>query len=78
MTDPVDHDAREMAREALVRIEGHEKLCADRWEQLRRTVNKMMWLLIGMLLTVIVSFVVPKPALGHGAVLAEYQHARPS
>jgi hypothetical protein len=66
MTETVDHEARAMAQLALQRQTGHEDLCTDRWSQARATMNKLMWILIGTLLAVVLSFVLPKPTLGHG------------
>lgn len=47
-----------MARQALDRIDGHEKSCADRWEQARKSMDELhrrwWWLLttiIGALVT---------------------------
>lgn len=36
-----DHEARMMAQRALDRIEGHEDLCGERWEQSRKALERV-------------------------------------
>lgn len=54
--ETVDHFARGAAQRALDSVLAHEKLCEDRWSELRRTVDKfdnrlrsLVWVLIGLL-----------------------------
>lgn len=34
----VDQEARDMARDAMAVINGHEKICAERWESARKAM----------------------------------------
>lgn len=35
------HDAHAQAKEALTRIDGHEKLCAERWAEARKAFDRI-------------------------------------
>lgn len=46
MNETVDHEARADAAKALLRIEGHEDLCAERWTQAHermKTLGRGLW-----------------------------------
>lgn len=50
----IDHGARRLAMSALEKIEGHEKLCAERWANVHRIIsgiNKRQWWIITLLIT---------------------------
>mgnify|MGYP000078236132 FL=1 len=35
-----DHEARMMAQQALNRIDGHETLCTERWDEAKRSMDR--------------------------------------
>ena len=50
----IDHGARRLAMSALEKIEGHEKLCSERWSNVHRIINginKRQWWIITLLVT---------------------------
>ena len=53
MTVMPDYEARGLAQEALQRIEGHEKLCTERWtgaqKLLERLDKRWWWLLLAII-----------------------------
>lgn len=53
MTDVQDVEARRNATMALERIEGHEKLCTERWTQahglLKKLDQRWWWLLLAII-----------------------------
>jgi len=52
-TETVDHEARSLAMAALEKIEGHEKLCSERWTNVRNTltsISRRQWWLITMVI----------------------------
>ena len=58
--ETVDHVARQMGQRALDKIEGHEKLCTERWDNVRhilKGINSRQWWMITALVA------------GQGAVL---------
>lgn len=45
----VDYEARGMAQQALDKIEGHEKLCTERWDNVKNVlkgINNRLWWII--------------------------------
>ena len=51
--ETIDHEARSLAMSALEKIEGHEKLCGERWDNVRSmmaSMNKRQWWIISMLI----------------------------